>query len=122
MDFHIHLESEISELHDGSWTIVPPNVTPSSPITARIYDPTSLSPTKHNAGCDLRVSAISEQRYWRLPIEITSILTHLLYSVACLGGSNTNTEELRLAIKLHGLLALHSIENQDSDSDSESST
>lgn len=115
-DFHIHVESEVSELNDGVWTIVPPNVTPSSScdsklVTARIYDPTTLSPTDYNAGCDLRGSAISERRFWRLPniIMIAPILTHLLYSLAFLSGSDTNSEELQLAIKLRSLLALQSL-------------
>lgn len=121
MDFHIHVESEISELHDGSWTIVSRNATPTSlPITetARIYDSTSLSSTKCDAGVSLQVSAISEKRYWRLPIEISPILTRLLHSVSNLGGNNTMTKELRLAIRLHGLLSVRSV---DQDSDSESS-
>jgi hypothetical protein len=66
----------------------------------------------HNPGCDLQLSAMPEheQRYWRLPTEITPILTHLLYSVAHL--SRSDIEELRLAIELRSLLALHSLKCQ----------
>lgn len=109
MDFHIHVESEVSELDDGSWTIVPPDVTPGSlAVTARIYDPINLSPNTHNTGFDLG-SAVSEQQFWRLPNRITPILTHLLYSVAPLTGSDTNCEELQLAIRLRSLLTLQSL-------------
>lgn len=121
MDFHIHVESEVSQLSDEShaWTLANAHVTSrsSSSVTARIYDPTILSPTNHNAGCDLQVSTISEQRYWRLPNKITPILTRLLYSVSCLNGSDTSTEELRLAIKLRSLLALRSLGSELSNSD-----
>ena len=112
VEFHIYRDAEVSELLDGCWTIVPPNSTPSSSITARIHDATALLPTDHDPGCDLQLSTMpeNEQRYWRLPIEVTLILTYLLYSVAHLGKSDI--EELRLAIELRSLLSLHSVKYQ----------
>lgn len=113
-DFHVFMEPDASELCDGHWTTIAlPHVT-CSQITAQIHDATSLHHTDHNKGCDIELAGMpdNEQRYWRLPTEITPILTYLLYSVANL--TESNVKEIQLAIELHGLLTIHCIKNKGS--------
>jgi hypothetical protein len=46
------------------------------------------------------------KRYWRLPTDISPILTYLLYSVV--NRLQSDVEEVKLAIELHALLILSS--------------
>lgn len=107
------MEPELSELCDGHWTTVTPsNATPSSQLTARIHDATSLLPTDYNGGCHIQLAGMpdNERRYWRLPTKIAPILTYLLYSVSNV--IESNIEEVQLAVELHGLLSVNCMKNK----------
>lgn len=117
VNFLVFSEAELSEIHNGRWTVVPPGRTPSSSTTARIHDTTALRLTDRadsSPKIDLSTTARPEQRYWRLPTRIAPMLAALLDRVAFL--ANSDCEEIKLAIRLRNLLLIapHNLEKSSS--------